>query len=265
MGWDERDGALRVPRFHANQPNTHPDLSYLCDERLLKPAIMKIASSTFIAILLLFSCKKAEKGPENTVKNFENEVSYTITRTNTGESQEVQGAGITAAFYHNVYPVEVTPNEKDIIFSITPEVPAGVDVVSRFSFEFIFGVPASILDVPNPNNLVTVELNNPEDYPMLLLDNDEENGRRVCLTKQGTDANGNLFVDNACASEGWYGVDGNLEFDITYHDLFYDTDGQPNIYAEGTFKAETGDIHGSTGTFKLSNGAFKVVIPLKME
>ncbi len=225
-------------------------------------SIFSILTFSFV---LFNACNETSESKPIEPKVFVNELSYTISRTGTSEKQEIDGAGISATYFYNAYPVLSNENEKEIILAINPEVPLGVDVVSRFGFDFLMSVPTDLFLITDPNVLNTVELIDPTDYPQLLLDNDPENGRRVCLTKEGLHPDGSILIDNACAGEGWYGDQGEFEFHFTYHELFYDADGNPNIYTEGTFEAETEAITGTNETFKLSNGEFKLIIPLSLQ
>lgn len=211
---------------------------------------------------LMTACqRKMEQVVELPSPVFEEEVSYTISRTGTGESEEVKATGGTARYGYNVYPVLNISNEKDILFQFYPDHPEDIEVISRLGFGFIISVPASIFELSDTS--LNATLIDPLDYPIMLLDDDDENGRRVCFTKEGTNADGSLFIDNACASEGWYGDAGSFEFEFTHHELFYDADGQPNIYTEGTFEAMTEPIDtDDNDRFVLSDGSFKLIIPL---
>ncbi len=228
---------------------------------------MKVNFIIFIISIALFnSCKKTTESPPVPSNNFQTEISYSVMRTGDVESQEVEGeATIDARFIYNTYSVLNNPGERDIILSIRPEVPETIGVVSRFGFEFLMSVPQNLFMSLGSNTEGTATLVNPEDYPLLLLDNDEENGRRICLNKLGQRPDGTSYADGACASEGWYGDSGHFSFEFTHHELFYDDENKPNIYTEGTFEVETGPIDEDTDErFQMSDGAFKLVIPLIM-
>lgn len=228
---------------------------------------MKIQFFSAILILSIFlSCRQTAVLPTEKDRNFVSEVSYTISRTESGESNTVKAAPIAGVFYHSVYPVLNIPNEKDVIFTIHPEVSEEVEVVSYFSFSFLMSIPENILTEPDMSGPVgPIQLVNPENYPQLLLDDDEENGRRVCFTKEGQNPDGSPWIHNACAGEGWYSEQGSFEFEFTHYELFYDENNSPNIYTEGHFEATTESIGNGSDRFQLSNGVFKLVIPLSLE
>ena len=225
---------------------------------------MKKVLFLFLTILTISqSCNKSAQvstSEERTTTDFVTEISYTVTRTATGETNVVEGAEeINVGFHDTPYPVINNGNERDISFHLYHTTPAGVDVISRLSFEFIFSLPNSLFaNEPFGDPLEFVDI---ENYPLLLTDNDDENGRRVCMTKE--DSSGEqILIYNACAAEGWYGDEGDFNFEFTYHELTTLDNGEPAIYAEGVFSAETTFISGTEDdTFKLSNGSFKLVIP----
>ena len=226
--------------------------------------IMKKVLFLVLAILIISqSCNKSAQtstSEERTAPDFVTEISYTITRTATGETNVVEGADeISVGFGDTPYPVINKENERDISFHLYHTPPANVDVISRLSFEFIFSLPNSLF----ANNVLTspLELVDIDYYPLLLTDNDEENGRRTCMTKEETNGE-QILMYNACAAEGWYGNSGDFSFEFTYHEPTTLDNGDPAIYAEGVFSAETHFISGTEDTFKLSNGSFKLIIPI---
>lgn len=201
--------------------------------------------------------KKATETSVATPTVSENQISYTIEYTGTGQSEEVTSNDVTFGIGHNVYPVLNIEGERDLLSAIYHIAPEGTELISRFGFSFLFSLPNELFASEVFDQFVLTDI---DSYPDLLFDNDPENGRRVCLTKE----NNQTALFNACASEGWYGDAGNFHFEFTHHEIYYDEDEQAWLYTEGVFHAETHEVSPEIGNFKLSNGSFKVNTPLSV-
>lgn len=212
-------------------------------------------------IFFQFSCQKAAQVPtaETVTPDFETEISYTVTYSATGETVEVVSPHLEVYLHDTPYSVINNENERDISFGMYHTVPAGIEVIKRVSLESLFSLPDSLF----ANQVFDGSLNllDSSDYELLLTDADPENGRRFAIARSQT-VNGLTSEFSGFASDGWYSEMGEFTFNYTHHEFFIDDEGQPSIYAEGTFSLTTGNIGNSEDYFTVSGGVFKFVVGL---